>query len=364
VRLRSLDVFRGLTIAAMVIVNNPGDWDHVWPPLLHAEWHGWTPTDLIFPFFLFIVGVASALGRDRRRSWSAVFRRSATLFGLGLFLAGFPFFSLTTWRIPGVLQRIAICYLASVAVVRLTESDDRVRHRRRVIAATAALLVGYWIALTFVPVPGGAAGDLSAEGNLGAWIDRALMSGHLWRPRWDPEGLFSTLPAIATTLIGVLAGWWLRDAGSPRRIVRGLATWGLIGVIAGLAWHVIFPINKSLWTSSYVFFTGGLAAACLGACYWWVDVSQSPIRARLSEPLIALGRNAILLFVLSGLIARTLMYVRWPEPSASLGQWIHETAFAPIASPRNASLLYALAHLALLWALLWWLHRRGRYFTV
>jgi predicted acyltransferase len=364
VRLRSLDVFRGLAMAAMVVVNNPGDWNHVWPPLLHAEWHGWTPTDLIFPFFLFIVGVASALGSASRRSWGKVIRRTVTLFGLGLFLAGFPFFRLATWRIPGVLQRIAICYLATVTIVTLAESETFARHRRRVIGVIGILLVGYWIALTLVPVPGGVAGDLSPAGNLGAWLDRSLMRGHLWRLDWDPEGILSTIPAIGTTLLGVLAGWWLRDAGSPRRIIMALSGWGLAGVLAGLLWHGAFPINKGLWTSSYVLFTGGVAAATLAACVWWADVDPGPARVALSEPLVALGRNAILLFVLSGLVAKTLMYLKWPDASRSLGEWIYLQVFAPMAAPRNASLLYALTNLALLWALLWWLHARRRYFKV
>jgi predicted acyltransferase len=362
-RLRSLDVFRGLTMAAMVVVNNPGDWDHVYAPLLHAAWHGWTPTDLVFPFFLFIVGVSLAMGDSSRRSWSLVLRRTLVLFALGLFLAGFPFFRPDTWRIPGVLQRIAICYLASAAI-SAAAAGEPARERQRVAAVTAVLLVGYWLALTFVPVPGGVAGDLSDTGNLGAWLDRTLLGGHLWRPGWDPEGLLSTVPAIATTLTGVVAGSWLREQTSPRRVVTVLAGWGLAGVLAGLAWHVAFPINKNLWTSSYVLFTAGVAAACLAACYWWADVDAGPARIRLSEPFVALGRNAILLFVLSGLVARTLIHVKWPDPSISLGRWMYQAAFAPVAPPRSASLLYALANLAVLWTLLWWLHRRRAYLTV
>lgn len=351
-------------MAAMVVVNNPGDWSQVYAPLLHAEWHGWTPTDLIFPFFLFLVGVAVAVGGTARRAWPAVVRRTVVLFGLGLFLSGFPFFAFERWRVPGVLQRIAVCYFASVCLVWCMETDDRRQHRRRIAGVIGVLLVGYWLAMTWVPVPGGTAGDLSPAGNLGAWIDRALFGRHLWRPDWDPEGLFSTIPAIGTTLVGVLAGWWLRDAGSYRRMVLGLAAWGLGGVIAGLAWHTVFPINKSLWTSSYVLFTGGLASACLGATVWWADVNPGPLRTRLSEPFVALGRNAILLFVLSGLIGRMLSVVKWPDPSRSLGGWIFESIFVPLASPKNASLLYALAHLMVLWALLWWLHQRRRYVTV
>jgi predicted acyltransferase len=234
-----------------------------------------------------------------------------------------------------------------------------------VVGVIGVLLLGYWAALTLVPVPAGTAGDLSAEGNLGAWIDRTLLRGHLSQRDWDPEGILSTLPAIATTLLGMMAGRWARDATTlPRRLVQGLALWGLGGMLAGLAWHLVFPINKYLWTSSYVLFTGGVAAASLAACSWWADVSPSPMRRRLSEPLMALGRNAILLFVLSELIAKTLIYVPAPDRFGTLGSWIHEHLFVPLASPKNASLLYALANLMLLWALLWWLHRRRRYLTV
>lgn len=359
-RLRSLDVFRGLAMAAMVIVNNPGDWGTVYWPLLHAEWHGWTPTDLIFPFFLFIVGAAIPPGSGR--AWGAVVRRTAVIIGVGWFLAAFPLFRLGTLRIPGVLPRIGVCYLAAEAIVRAA-GPDRARARRGITLTIAALLGGYWFLLTSVAPPGGAAGDLSAEGNLGAWLDRALLAGHLWRPEWDPEGVLSTLPAIATTLLGVLAGFIVREDSSPRKVVRTLALWGMAGVVAGLLWHLAFPINKALWTSSYVLFTGGIAAALLAACYALVDAAPSARRHRWSEPLVALGRNALLLFVVSALLAKTLIYVKWPDPAQSLGSWLYFTAFAPFLPPKMSSLAFALVHLALLWALCWELHRRRWYWT-
>jgi predicted acyltransferase len=214
-----------------------------------------------------------------------------------------------------------------------------------------------------VPPPGGVAGDLSPAGNLGAWLDRTLLGGHLWRKDWDPEGLLSTVPAIATTLLGVLAGVFLRAAPSPRALVLRLAAWGLAGVLAGLAWHLVFPINKALWTSSYVLFTGGAAAAALAACYAWVDAAPSERSRRQSEPLVALGRNALLLFAVSALVAKTLIHLQWPDASQPLGSWLYATAFAPFAPPKIASLAFALTHLVILWALLWWLHRRRRYWT-
>ena len=206
-RLVSLDVFRGATMASMVIVNNPGDWGAVYSPLLHAEWHGWTPTDLIFPFFLFIVGVSITLS-SRSATWESILRRSALILALGLFLSGYPRFDVSRWRIPGVLARIAVCYFFAASAYRLT-AGDRKRQGQSLFFIAIALAVGYWLVVTLVAPPGGTAGDLSPEGNLGAWIDRAVMEGHLYKPRWDPEGILSTVPAISTTLLGIVAGLWL-----------------------------------------------------------------------------------------------------------------------------------------------------------
>ena len=361
-RLRSLDVFRGITVAAMVVVNNPGDWGTVYWPLLHAEWQGWTPTDLIFPFFLFIVGVSLALA-SRAATMAGILRRGAIIWGLGLFLAGFPFFRFATIRIPGVLARIAWCYVAAALLARAVASDrDRARS---ILVAVVVLLGGYWIVLTMVPFPGGVPGDLSAAGNIGAWLDRTVFGPHTWRGgAFDPEGLLSTIPAIGTALLGVLAGWLIKDSASPRAIVRGLLTWGLAGVLAGLVVAVWLPINKSLWTSSYALFTAGLASATLAVCYWLLDISPTARLRGLTEPFVALGRNAILLFVLSGLIAKTLIYVKWPDPALSLGRWIYLTVFMPLGPPPVASLLYALANLLVLYGLLAVLHRRRIYLTV
>ena len=354
-RLRSLDVFRGLTVAGMVIVNNPGDWSTVYWPLLHAEWDGWTPTDLIFPFFLFIVGVSIGLG-TRRATVTSILKRGAIIWGLGLFMAGFPFFNLGTVRITGVLARIAWCYVPAALIARAFVTHPQ--RRRAVRTLIVLLLSAYWIALA-------AGGDLSPEGNIGATIDRAVFGRHLWRQgNWDPEGLLSTVPALATTLIGVLAGWFMSETASPRALVRGLLLWGLAGVLLGLLASLWLPINKNLWTSSYVLFTAGVAAALLAACYWLCDVRASATITRITEPLVALGRNAILLFVVSGLLAKTLIYLKWPDPSLSLGGWIYLKGFLPLASPYNASLLFAIANLALLYAVLAHLHRRKVYLTV
>ena len=361
-RLVSLDVFRGLTMAAMVIVNNPGDWSHVYPPLLHAEWHGWTPTDLIFPFFLFIVGVSITLSR-KSASWSSILRRSAIIFALGLFLSGYPHFDLSRWRIPGVLQRIAICYLFAAAAFRVT-SGDRRRQGITLAVVACAISLAYWMVMALVPAPGGMAGDLSPGGNLGAWLDRALMSGHLWRPTWDPEGLLSTMPAIATTLLGTSAGLWLGSAETPERKAAGLLAGGIACLIAGQIWHEVFPINKNLWTSSYVMFTAGGAAVLLAACYWAIDVKGW---RGWTTPFVVLGTNAITLFVFSGLLVETLGLIRVAAPDGrdvSVSRFIYLEYFTPLASPKNASLLYALANLVVLFGLLAWMYRRRMFLRV
>ena len=355
-RLVSLDVFRGLTMAGMVIVNNPGDWGNVYAPLLHAEWHGWTPTDLIFPFFLFIVGVSITLSR-KAASWTSILRRAAIIGALGLFLAGYPSFNVDRWRIPGVLQRIALCYLTAAALYRWT-SARRTPQRGVITAVAAALALVYWILLTLVPVPGGTAGDLSPEGNLGAWLDRALMAGHLWRPRWDPEGLLSTIPAISTTLFGVLAGLVLTSERSPQRKATLLALGGGAGILIGFGWDVVFPINKNLWTSSYAIFTAGGASVLLAACYWVIDVKRWK---QWTTPLVILGVNAITLYVASGLLVKTLNLIRIAGPEGRdipISRWMYLHWFVPLADPKNASLLYALANLIVLFALLAWMYRR------
>ena len=361
-RLVSLDVFRGLTMASMVIVNNPGDWGNVYWPLLHAEWHGWTPTDLIFPFFLFIVGVSITLSQ-KSASWGSILRRAAIIFALGLFLAGYPRFNLERWRIPGVLQRIALCYLAAAALYRATSGD---RRRQAIVIGAVAITLGlaYWALMMLVPVPGGVAGDLSPEGNLAAWLDRALMQGHLWRPRWDPEGLLSTIPSITTTLLGILAGLCLGTPWSPSRKAVWLTVGGAAAVLAGLAWGVVFPINKNIWTSSYAVFTAGCASLLLAVCYWIIDVRGWK---RWTTPLVILGVNAITLFLASGLLVKTLNLFRVAGPEGreiSVSRWAYLNWFVPFAEPKNASLAYALVNLVLLFALLAWMSRRRIFLRV
>ena len=361
-RLVSLDVFRGLTMAGMVIVNNPGDWGNVYWPLLHAEWNGCTPTDLIFPFFLFIVGVSITLSRTSA-SWGSILRRSVLIFLMGLFLAGYPLFIVDRWRIPGVLQRIALCYLATALLYRVSWGDRR--RQAIVMGGVAAILaLGYWAVMMLVPPPGGVAGDLTPEGNLGAWIDRALMGGHLWKARWDPEGLLSTIPAIATTLLGTLAGLCLGAEWPPERKAGALMTGGALAALIGLGWSLTFPLNKALWTSSYAVFTAGCASVLLAACYWAIDVKGW---RRWTTPLVILGVNALTLFVASGLMVKTMALLRVAGADGrevSVSRWAYLHWFAPFAAPKNASLMYAIANLVVLFALLSWMYRRRLFLRV
>jgi predicted acyltransferase len=355
-RLLSLDVFRGLTVAAMVLVNNPGTWRAVYGPLRHADWHGWTPTDLVFPFFLFIVGVAIPLALGPRLDASEprgslvgkIVRRAAVVFALGLLLHGIPGFDFATIRIPGVLQRIAVCYLIAVLLFLVTGW-------RAQAAVTAGALLGYWAALTLVPVPGFGAGDLGKEGNLAAWLDRLALGPHIWKAArvYDPEGILSTAPATATTLLGVLAGHWIRAQRPPAVTARGLAAAGIAGIALGLAWGRWFPINKPLWTSSYAVFTAGAALTALAACSWPIEIRRS---RWWTAPFAVLGLNALAVFFLSTLVARLLIAIQVASAGGrprALHAVLYDALFAPWAAPPVASLAWALANV-LIWLLAMW----------
>jgi predicted acyltransferase len=353
VRFVPLDAFRGLTIAGMVLVNNPGTWDAVHAPLRHAAWHGLTPTDLIFPFFLFIVGLAIPPSLDGRSTLPAVvrvLRRAVVIFGLGLVLNGFPAFDWSTIRIPGVLQRIAVCYLVAAVIYLATGWRGQ-------SVVTAVLLVGYWGVLTLIAVPGHGAGDLGPEGNLAAWIDRVVLGPqHLWRVSriYDPEGILSTVPAVATVLLGALAGQLTFSHRPPRTITMGLLLGGAFGVALGAEWGNWFPINKALWTSSYAVLTAGIALLVFAACYWAVEVCDW---RRWATPFVVFGVNALAAFFLSTLAAQMLTIVRVGD--VSLKQLVFQRVFAPWASPVNASLAYAITYVLVWWAALWLFWRAG-----
>lgn len=367
-RIGSLDAFRGLTIAGMILVNTPGTWSHVYPPLLHAEWHGWTPTDLVFPFFLFIVGVAIPLSFRRYLAdpdlgrgalYRRVLRRSALIFLVGLLLTGFPEFDLAEIRIPGVLQRIALVYLATSLLVLNTSA-------RAHAWWAAGLLVLYQVLMTWVPVPGQGPGNLAPDANLAAWLDRLLLGQeHLWQNRpWDPEGLLSTVPAVSTCLVGVFAGRWLTSDRDRREIAGWMLAAGWLLILLGQLWGAWFPINKNLWTSSYAVFTAGMALEGLGVCYWLMDVSGYRSWAR---PAIVFGRNPLFIYVVSIFLAKVLLLVRAGELAGdpiSAYRWSYETLFATWLSPINASLAFALTVVALCWGLAWLLDRKGVYVRV
>ena len=350
-RLLSLDALRGITVAAMVLVNNPGTWRAIYPPLRHADWHGWTLTDLVFPFFLFIVGAAIPLSLGARGAGrpalARLLRRSAVIFALGIVLNGFPWFDWATLRVPGVLKRIALCYLAAALIYLATGWRGQA-------AAAAVLLLGYWALMTLVPVPGYGAGDLGKAGNLAAYVDRALLGpAHLWQQAkvYDPEGLLSTLPAIATTLLGVLAGHWLVSGRAPGAVAAGLAVAGLAATLVGALWGLWFPINKSLWTSSYALFSGGLAALTLAACYWLIEARG--VR-RWAWPFAWFGVNALALFFLSTLAAKLLILIRVGPEATRLQAWLFERLFAPWAASLNVSLAGVSLAWALVYVLVWW----------
>jgi predicted acyltransferase len=386
-RLTSLDVFRGATIAGMLVVNTPGTWEHAYPQLLHADWNGWTYTDTIFPFFLFIVGVSMAFSFSRRLAEGAgrgalllhTLRRAAIIFGLGLALNTLSFFLFhrTQVRILGVLQRIGVCFFFAALIYLLFG-------RRGLLPAAAVLLAVYWVLMTFVPVPGYGTGRLDVEGNLAAWLDRAILGAHTWKhnPGWDPEGLLSTLSAIATTLFGIAAGEWLRlpsgwsrkpgvrpsnlsggPCGPPNPLA-GLMAGGAIAFSLGLLWGTSFPINKNLWTSSYSLLMSGLAAMCLALCLWIVDVKGWKAWAR---PFVWLGTNAIALFVLSTLGALLLLWIKLTGDDGkrrSLYGTIYRTVFNHFADQRIGSLLFALCYLAVWTAIFGVLYRKRIFIKV
>jgi predicted acyltransferase len=365
-RLVSLDVFRGITIAGMVLVNNPGTWSSIYWPLAHAEWHGWTPTDLIFPFFVFIVGVAIPLAFGRRMEsggskgdlyWK-VARRTLIIFALGMFLAGFPYFNLSTIRIPGVLQRLAVCYFFASIIFLKTKV-------RTQVIITIALLLIYWLLMTRLHAPGFGTGDLSKEGSVASFIDRTILGPHIWRAGkvYDPEGLLSTIPAIATALFGVLTGQWLRTDKSPYEKVAGMFVAGAACVVIGWCWNPFFPINKGLWTSSYVFFTGGLALEFLAFCYWLIDIKKYK---RWAKPFVVFGVNAIVLFVGTGVMGRLMGLIKlpWGDTRISLQGWIFQKLFLSWAAPIHASLAYAIAFILLWLGLMWILYSRKIFIKV
>jgi predicted acyltransferase len=364
-RLLSLDAFRGATVAGMILVNNPGTWGALYPQLEHARWNGWTFTDLIFPFFLWIVGVAIHFAFTRRMQKGAAkkklflhaLQRSLIIFGLGLFLSGFPFgllfghhFLFATIRIPGVLQRIAVCYLAASAIWLWSGL-------RTQILWVVGLFSAYWVAFKLIPVPGYGAGVLEPMGNLPWYIDSHVLAGHTWSgapvPGFDPEGIMSSLPAIGTTLLGVLTGRWLLTNTTKEEKTAWMFVAGNVLLLLGAVLDMWMPINKNLWTPTFSIFMCGWALVCLAVFYWLIDVKGY---IRWSRPFQMYGVNAIAVFVLSGLVARLLGLIKLVQPDGSLvslQQWLFHTLFLPLGSPVNASLLYAIGFNLVMFTVVW-----------
>jgi predicted acyltransferase len=363
-RLDSLDLFRGMTIAAMILVSTPGTWEAVYYPLDHAVWHGWTLTDLVFPFLLFAMGAAVSPALARRRDTPGTIRRRVVTRVVVLFVLGLVFnvvqsnppISWPTFPIFGVLQRIAIVYGVVAMLVHLTSL------RTQMAIATASLL-GYWAVMTLVPVPGVGSGVLTPDGNLASFVDRAVLGRHLAHGTWESEGLLSTVPAIATALFGIFSvRWLLRSRQSGRRIVI-LWLSGLAATVAGLAWGRLFPINKNLWTSSFALFTSGLAIQLLALCSWALD----GVRWRSwATPFLAFGRNALTAYLLSLSLDRLL--TRWivnRGSGASMKGSLYAHTFAwwavPCCGAEAASLMYAVAYVAV-WGLVVTLMYRRKIF--
>jgi len=359
----------------MILVNNPGTWSAVYPPLLHAKWHGWTPTDLVFPFFLFIVGVAIVLaytkrlerGVTRDQLVKKAAGRTVVLFALGLFLAAWPFFTFAPefgirpaffrLRYMGVLQRIALSYFAASLIFLFCRE-------RTQLVWLFGLLVVYWLAMALIPVPGYGAGHWDDPvGTLPAYFDRLIMGGdHLWagaNHQWDPEGLLSTLPAISTTLFGVWTGRLLIGEDKADTKVARLLVRGCLLVALGYVWSWFFPINKSIWTSSYSVFTAGQAMCALGISYWMIDIKGWK---KWTQPFVEYGVNALTVFFMSGLVAKSLILIKIAGPDGeptSLYSTIYQTVFAPLASPVNSSLLFAITWVVAWYVVLHLMYKRG-----
>ena len=396
-RLVSLDVFRGITIAAMLLVNNPGTWSAIYPPLEHAPWNGWTPTDLIFPWFLFIVGITTHISITARRERGdddtalvkQILRRGGLIFLLGFLMSLFPFFQWGTidgmanpsildrivvrWehvRILGVLQRIGLVYVAAGLLSLRTTLKQQV-------VIVAALLYGYWFAMTLIPVSGtfsgvpgtyiGAVLLNTPSETLAAHLDRAILGlNHIWSGSvtYDPEGPFSTIPAIGTAMLGIFAGRWILQRRPLVERIAGLFAIGSFAMVVGLMWNWVFPINKNLWTSSYVVFTAGMACVTLATIMWIVDLNN--IR-RWTKLFVIYGMNPIVAFVGSGVLARCI-YTLWkvdyngkPTPIETV---IYNDVFAPWLEPRNASLAMAVVTVLFWFGILAVMYRRNIFLKV
>lgn len=373
-RVLSLDFFRGATVAAMITVNNPGSWADVYAPLLHAEWNGCTPTDLIFPFFLFIVGVSIHFAyRDKKANGLTrsvlikIAKRAIIIFLLGMLLVWFTLplsrmidlERLATLRIPGVLQRISLVFFFCSIIYFKASWLMQIR-------LAAFLLLVYFLLMTLVPVPDFGPANLEPATNLAAWVDRWLLDGHLWSQSktWDPEGVLSTMPAIVTGILGMLTGQLFQEIKNPAERVSWIFFTGFVLVVAGLCWDMAFPINKSLWTSSYVLYTGGLAMIMLAASHWIIDVHHRQSWIKL---FLYFGTNAIFAFVASGLVAKILLRTKITGSTGeeeSLWSYLYHHLYASWLPAKTASLLFAITLVLLFLLVLRWMYYRKIFLKV
>jgi predicted acyltransferase len=384
-RVQSVDVLRGLTIALMILVNDPGDWDHVFAQLDHAAWNGWTLTDLVFPTFLFLVGASLVFSMASRRAKGDcrgtmvghLFARTGKILLLQFVLVFFPRMHWQGMRIYGVLPRIALCsLLAGLVLVAVSQRGERTRVVT-IVSVVAGLLLGYWVLLRFVPVPGvGVPGRdvplVDTTRNLTSWMDERLSD---WLMRWvhigklykhgrDPEGLLSTLPAVATTLLGSLAAMWMRARVSRRRMLLSLAAAGVASVVAGTVWGWWVPINKNLWTSSYVLLSAGWAALALSGLARLLDARPQPWPRWLrvsTWPWFVFGSNAIAAFTVSVVIVKAMLYFKLPDSDGDLHSWwelTYENVFARGHSTDWTSLAFGLCFVVVCFLPNWWLWRR------
>jgi predicted acyltransferase len=377
-RLISLDAFRGFTIASMVLVNNPGDWGRIYAQLGHAPWNGWTFTDWVFPFFLFICGVSMTFSLGRRAEagenktallWQLA-KRAAIIFCIGFALNLIPYFNFEKVRVLGVLQRIAICTLLAAPIVVYFKWVQQ-------YIWIVALLTIYTLVMLFVPVPDVqgvvAAGALEPGRDVGAFIDRYFLSGHLWvtSKTWDPEGLFSTIPALCSQLFGVLTGRWILNNFSATRKTMSMFVAGLVCLAIGLVIDATFmPINKSLWSTSYCIFMTGWALLIFSIFYWLIDANNSDANnsARIRDnakriflPFTIYGMNALFIFALSSLVAKMLNFIKVSSSDGSLiplKSWLYAPFKTLPLSLENQSLLFAILFNAMMFLVAWFMWKK------
>ncbi|HWZ22292.1 MAG TPA: DUF5009 domain-containing protein [Cytophagaceae bacterium] len=358
-RIISVDFLRGLTVAGMILVNNPGSWEHIYAPLEHSVWNGCTPTDLVFPFFLFIVGISISYSLSVPKTSTdnqselviKIIRRAIILFLLGLFLNFISDFNFSSLRIPGVLQRIALVFL--VAALLFLKTSVRTQ-----IILSVIILISYWLLMTLVPVPGVGIANLEPNTNLGAWLDYSLLKNHLWKfsKVWDPEGILGTFPAIVSGIIGVLTGNCLRSEAEKKDKIARIFVAGIFMILTAFVWNIIFPINKSLWTSSFVLLTSGIALNVLAICYWLIDVQES---RKYIKPFLAFGSNAIAAYMFSEILSKVLyIVIETNGQSISVKELIFQFLSVNWINLKFLSFVLALTWVVLIWLPVHWMYKR------